>query len=387
MHKITQSAIDSLTQVEGKKVLSMYLPTHQIATPATSAEDQARYKSLLRKALEQWEKETSAESIKQTRAQLEALIDDADFWSDTSKGLALFATDDSLETFHLPIECEEYVYVGDVFDVTPLRVALSQNRAFYVLALAKHNPKLFSGDAYDIQPLDVSLPESPEDALNIDEMFSGSNTVRGISTPGGGNDTYSTHGQGDTNHAGQEEHMKYLRIIDHLLMTSPQMDTSLPLVLAATDNEASDFKHAANYPTLLEQFVAGNHTLTPSHELHELSWKIVADQTVHAKTKELIETFNENKGRQKASSDLAEIHEAAKIGKVDTLILGIVETTNDSVSDVERFSAPLIRLQDGYLSSNMCVLAQEVVSQGGTIVGADPELVATPTSLAALYRY
>jgi len=387
MHKITQSAIESLSEVKGETALSLYLPTHHIATPATSTEDQARYKTLLNKAMEKWESEVGVDTLKTIRAQLEDIIDDADFWKSTSKGLAFFATKDTLECFHMPIECEAYFYVGDSFDVTPLRVACSQDQPFYVLALAKHDPKLFYGDGYDIQPLDISLPESPEDALNIDEMFSGSNTVRGISTQGGGNDTFSTHGQGDTNHAGQEEHMKYLRIIDHILVTSDKVDKKVPLVLAATESEASDFKHASNYPQLLNAFVQGNHTGTSTHELHQLVWPVVAQETVLAQQQALIDRFNEDKGRQKASSDLAEIHEAAKMGKVDTLVLGIVETTNDSVSDVERVAAPLIRLQNEYATSNMCELAQEVIAQGGSIIGADPELVATPTRLAALYRY
>jgi hypothetical protein len=262
MNKVTQSTIDSLAEIQNQKVLTLYVPTHKISTPATTKEDQARYRNLINKGLEEWEAAVDADSLKNIRTQLEASIADEALWSEAYKGLGVFATTDRLEFVHLPIESDEYVFVGEHFDLAPLRVALSQDRPYYALVLAKHNPKLLRGDSYNLEPVEIKLPESTEDALNIDEMFSGSNTVRGMVAPGGGNDTLSTHGQGDSNHAGQEEHLKFLRIIDNKILKSPQIDQQLPLLLTATDNEASDFKHISNNQRLLESHVQG---AIPSH--------------------------------------------------------------------------------------------------------------------------
>ncbi len=387
MNKITQSDIDTLAEVKEDAVLTIYMPTHKVSTPATTKEDQARYRNVIGRGLEQWEMIVGPDAIKSAREKLESHIEDDTLWAKTYRSLAILVRKDEVNLYYLPIETDEYVHVGAYFDLAPLRIALSKDQPFYLLALAKHDPKLFYGDSYGLEAVDIDLPSSPEDALNIDEMFSGSNTVRGVGAPGGGNDMLSTHGQGDSNHAGQEEHMKYLRIIDNKILKDKAIDQGIPLLLAATENEASDFRQASNHAHLLERYVAGNHTVTPLQELHALAWPIICEEVVEARINQLVERFNEDKGRQKASSDIAEITEAIVTGRVDTLLLGVVEQTNDSVSDLNESLAPFIRLQNGYQSSGMCDLARAVVEQGGSIVGVERDVLATPTELAALYRY
>jgi len=363
------------------------MPTHKISTPATTGEDQARYKNIIGSGLEQWEMVVGPDAIKSARQILESNIDDPEFWDETGRSLAIFASKNEVKIYHLPIECDEYIYVGNTFDLAPLRIILSHDQPFYMLVLAKHDPKLFYGDSYNLVPVELDLPTSPEDALNIDEMFSGSNTVRGFAAPSGGNDMLSTHGQGDSNHAGQEEHLKYLRIIDNKIIKAHDIDRTIPLLIAATDSEASEFRRISNHPTLITRVVTGNHTLTPTQELHALAWEVISEEVIDDKITKLIERFNEDKGVKKASSDLVEIAEAITNGRVDTLLLGIVEKTNDSVSDVSQSFAPLLRLQNGYKKNSMCEYAQSVAEQGGAVVGVDPELLSTPTMVAALFRY
>lgn len=390
MNKVTQSVIDSLTTKKAGTVLSLYMPTHKISTPDTAKEDRVRYRNILGKGFEEWQEKLGADAVDITsdiRKQLEAKIEDADFWSETCKGLAIFIQPDGFEVLHLPIECDEYTYVGEGFDLAPLYIVMSMEQPYYVLALAKHNPKLFYGDMYTLEPVEMDFPTSPEDALNIDEMFSGSDTVRGVPTGHGGNDMFSTHGQGDTNHAGQEEHFSYLRILDNKILKNDEIDRDIPLLIASTGSEASDFRHISNHPRLLQCNVQGNHEDTPLHELHDLSWSKITEEIVDKRTAALLERFNEDKGRQKASSDISEVIDATANGKVDTLLLGIVEKTNDSVSDTGEHAAPLIRLQKEYQLNRMCELTQQVIAQGGTIVGVDPELLGTPTMIGACYRY
>lgn len=387
MNKLTNTSIDALAEIKEMAVLSMYMPTHKISTPATTKEDQARYRNMIKDGLDQWESVVGVDVAKSARDELESYIEDPVFWSSTCKSIALFVSAGDMQIYCLPIECDEYIHVGETFDLAPLRVVQSQMKEFYVLALAKHNPRLYFGDAYSLEPLEIELPTSPEDALNIDEMFSGSNTIRGVSAPGGGNDMLSSHGQGDSNHAGQEEHLKYLRIIDNKILKSANFNADLPLIIAATENEAGDFKRISNNSKLVDQVIAGNHTITPLQDLHELAWSVITESVLEPSLTDLLERFNEGKGRQKASSDLGEIKEALTAGKVDTLLLGIIEHTNDSVSDISRSFAPHIRLHNGYQTHQMAEFARSVVEQGGRIIGIAAEKLATPTKIAALYRY
>lgn len=388
MNKVTQSDINSLAEIKGVPVLSLYLPTHRSSTATTMKEDQARYKAVIAKGLAQWETEAGADVVETAREKLTVLDEDVSFWSKTNSGLAIFADEHEAHMYHLPIECDEYTYIGDSFDLTPLRIVLSKEQPFYLLVLAKHDPKLFYGDSYRLEPVDIELPTSPEDALNIDEMFSSSNTVRGgVGAASTGNGILNTHGQGDTNNAGQEEHLVYLRIIDNKILKSSVINQRFPLLIAATESEASDFKRISNNPMLIPSHVQGNYTMTPLHELHTLAWPVISEEVVAVNVRQLVERFGEDKGRQRASSDVADIHEAVSSGRVHTLLVGIIENTNDSVSDTTKSPVSLLRLQKGYLAHHLRELARQVVAQGGSIVGVNHELLATPTQVAALYRY
>lgn len=388
MNKITQSDIDKLAAIKGAPVLTMYMPTQKNSTPATINENQARYRNVVSKGLAEWELVVGAHTTGNVHERLAVLGEDIGFWSNTNRGLAVFVSRDAVYVYHLPIECDEYTYIGDSFDVTPLRVVLSKEQPFYLLVLAKHDPKLFYGDSYSLEPVAIDLPKSPEDALNIDEMYSGSNTVRGgVGTASTGNGILNTHGQGDSNNAGQEEHLMYLRIIDNKVLKSPLINQKLPLLVAATESEASDFRRISNNPMLMSCYISGNHTVTPTQELHSLAWPMISEEIVGANVKQLVDRFSEDKGRQKASSDVAAINEAISSGRVHTLLVGIIEHTNDSVSDITKSPTLLMRLQKNYLAHHLCELAKMVVAQGGAIVGVNPELLATPTQVAALYRY
>jgi hypothetical protein len=387
MNKIDQSTIETLVGKQKGDVLTMYVPTHHITTPATVQEDKTRLKNLIRTGFDEWLKKVDEQRIKQIRERLNKIIEDEAFWSDMTHSLAIFANEDEVNIYHLPIECQEYTYVGEEYDLTPLRICLSSNQPYYVFALAVHNPKLFQGDAYGLTPVEIDFPSSPEDALNIDEMFSGSNTIRGVSTPGGGNDKLSSHGQGDSNHAGQEEHLKYLRILDNMIMKSKHIDATQPIIIAATDNEASAFRGVSNLPNLIQESVSGNHTSTTLQELHGLTWNLVEQHIIREKQRTLLEQFNELKGMQKGSSDPAEITTAASTGRVGTLLVGIVPITNDSISDTNNTNTPLIRLDGKYEDLSIRQHIESVVAQGGEIVGIDPDVLETPSLLGAIYRY
>lgn len=386
MNKIDQANLDILCKDQAGQVLSIYAPMHQISTPPTMKEDQVRLKNLINTGLDQLSQADPTLDVKSIRRRLEYALESESAWGDVTKSVALFASADTARVFHLPIECSEYVNVGAKYDITPLQLALDMNQPFYVFALAKHNSKLFKGDMYGLQPVSINFPASVEDALHIDEMFNNSNTVRGLGSGGGGSDMLSTHGQGDSHHAGQEERLMYFRILDNMILTSKEVDTSAPFIIAATQSEATDFKNLSKIPRLLDAYISGNHTNTPLHELHARAWKAIAQDIIGQKTDVAISKFNELKGLQKGSSDPDEILLAAKAGRVDTLLVGLLETTNDSIDDGTHTKDWIVRLNNHY-RTRIADLVSAIKAQGGKIIGVDNILLATPTHVAAVYRY
>ena len=382
MHKVTPSSIESLLQQKNEKVLSIYLPTHQSPTPPHMQEDQTRFKNLIRAGRDKWEEQSDKQSIEKIYQQLEDKLDSTDFWQQTSKGMAVFATTSDIEIFHLPIECEERVFVGDQHDITPLLMLMTYNQPYYILVLAMHDTKLLRGDIYGLEPVEIDFPTSPENALNIDEMFSGSQTVR--AHQGGG--AASPHGQGDSQEAGREERLQYFRIIEHMIADSDQVDNTLPIIVAGTDSESGDYKQMSKLPTLLHAYVQGNHTHTSLQELHTMTWPLIRRETVEAKIATLVHAFEEKRASDKSSDDIAMIQTAAKAGRVETLLLRLIRTTADSVSDTKQGSIPIISFPDDY-DDHTVELAHDVCSQGGEIVGLTQEAMPNASIAAALLRY
>ena len=383
MNKITQAAIDELAQPQPTKVISIYLPTHRDSSPPHRQEDQTRFKNLIRTAQDKWHAEHNDEAIFNSYNQLMDKLNDNDFWQQTTEGMAIFISPTNCAIYHLPIESQERVCIDDAYDITPLLVVMAYDQPYYLLALAMHNTKLFYGDMYGLDPVAIDFPTSPEDALNIDEMFSGSHTIRNQNSGGGS----AAHGQGDSNGAGREERLQYFRIIDSMIADSSSIDDSLPILVAATDSEAGDYRHLSKLPNLIHTYIQGNHTQSTLPDLHALAWPVIQTEVSLKQATEMIEEFNEGEGIKKSSRHLRDIMEAAKMGRIKTLLVGMTRKTTDTVSDAIHSAAPILTFAKQYDHDNIAQLVKIVLAQGGTILGINNELLPAKVTVAAIYRY
>lgn len=387
MNKVTRSSIETLSQPQSGNVISIYLPTHRHPTPPHMQEDQTRYKNLIRQAKDSWQQTVGDDSMAPTFEQLESNIESQDFWHQNTEGLAIFASPEMIETYHLPIECEERVCVAESFDITPLLIVSAYDQPYFLLALAMHNTKLFKGDMYGLEPVAIDFPSSPEDALNIDEMFSGSNTVRSQNGPSGANNVIAPHGQGDSNGAGREERLHYFRIIESMITDSKEIDGTLPILIAGTDSEAGDFRNMSKLPTLIHSYVQGNHTNSTLQDLATLAWPIIQSEIISRRAIEAVDQLNEKIGVQKSSYDYKELTEAASMGRIKTLLVGITRKTTDTVSDAVQTAVPIITFAKQYEYENTAELVKKVIAQGGNILGVGNELLPAKVPVAAIYRY
>jgi hypothetical protein len=387
MQKVTQSSIEILARPQSGNVISIYLPTHRHPTPPHIQEDQTRYKNLIRKAKDKWMSDSNNRDLTYVFETLESKLENLDFWQDTTEGMAIFAGPELLEIYHLPMECEERVCVESSYDITPMLIVAASNQPYYLLDLAMHNTKLFQGDAYGLEPVNLEFPTSPEDALNIDEMFSGSNTVRSQNGPSGASNAIAPHGQGDSNGAGREERLQYFRIIDNTIANSNLIDLSLPVVIAGTDSEAGDYRHMSKLPGLIQTYIQGNHTNSTLQDLAALAWPIIQEEVISKRVNEAVNQFNEKAGIQKSSSDYKDMTEAANMGRIKTLLVGITRKTTDTVSDAVNTAVPILTFAKQNEYERVAELVKKVIAQGGTVLGVGNELLPAKVHVAAIYRY
>jgi hypothetical protein len=350
-------------------------------------EDQTRYKNLIRKAKEKWMTDSNNRDLSYIFEQLESKLDNLDFWQHTTEGMAIFAGPELLEIYHLPMECEERVSIASSYDITPVLIVAASNQPYYLLDLAMHNTKLFKGDIYGLEPVGLEFPTSPEDALNIDEMFSGSNTVRSQNGPSGPGNAIAPHGQGDSNGAGREERLQYFRIIDNMIASSDQIEHSLPVIIAGTDSEAGDYRHMSKLPGLIQTYIQGNHTNTTLQDLATLAWPIIQSEVIGKRAIAAVDQLNEKVGIQKSSCDYKEMTEAANMGRVKTLLVGITRKTTDTVRDAVHTAVPILSFAKHNEYERVAELVKKVLAQGGTILGVGNELLPAKVPVAAIYRY
>lgn len=381
MNKITTETINTLLTHQDGNVLSIYMPTHSTPTPPNISENQTRFKNLIRRGFEALGSVGDKRKLEILERQLEQKIDDLPFWHDMCSSLAIFADEDGYRLYHLPIEIAEQVYVGDTYDVIPLLQLKSLNRPYYVFALAQHEPKLLHGDLYGLEPVDISFPESMEVALNIDEMFINSNTIRA----GSGSMKTSPHGQGDSQEAGGEERLMYFRILDKRIAESSKIDKTVPILIAATDSEAGDFRAISKLPNLLGRHLGGNRTKENLHELHMAATALIMDETVEPEIRQIAELYQKSVGAERATNDVAAIERAAREGRVGTLILSALNRSRDSIGN--RLKETFVEEIKGERKQKILTLIGDVVRTGGSIELFPRQLMPEQVTVAAVYRY
>lgn len=387
MNKVNREAIKQLLEAEDSVALSLYLPTHRFPTSEHISEDKIRLKNLMRAGKEALEKKNVDDAIikKMINNLEEGIYDSISFWSHTTEGTAIFCSPAGVQYFHLPMECDEYVSMGDTYDIAPLLAVTTCDQPYYLLALATRNPALYAGDMYGLQRVDIDLPKNPKEALGIDELFSHSQTARAGSYQAG-NPGVKSHGQGDSKQAGQEERLKFFRLIDEKIQSSKQLDKNMPILLAGTDEEVSRYRESSRSKHLLEAYLSGNYTDAPPHEIHARSWPLVLSELCHPEQMKEIEKVHSLLGTGRASTENQTIQAAAAEGRVDSLLVGCFTKTRDSVSDSDEEITKLAFF-DEYRTGKVSASARSVFDNGGRVIGILKDSMPDGVQAAAVYRY
>ena len=384
MNKVSKETIKDLLDLEDSVAISLYLPTHRFPTPIHVQEDRIRFKNLVRAAKERLEADGVDEGIaRKLESDLEETIhDDDNFWQHTTEGLAVFCSPGGVRYFHLPMECEERVSTGEKFDIASLLLAVSCDSPYYLLALAVHRPVLYEGDAYGLKKVNIELPESPEAALGIDELFSNSQTSR----VGGHGAGAKAHGQGDSRQAGQEERLKFFRMVDDALLSEGTVDSRLPFLLAGMDEDVSHFRELSRLNHILTRHLNGNHTEENPVDIHKRAWEVVRTEVGRKACLEEVEKLGNLLGTGRSSTDIADIAKAAHEGRVDSLLLSVFTITRDTVSDSDDEIMKLV-FPDIPEKEQLGEISRAVFDTSGSVIGLLEGDLPDGKEVAAIYRY
>lgn len=381
MQDLTHESIATLLAAEGAEPkVTIYIPMHISGSPPHMTENQIRFKNLIHKAADELKIQGHKQLADELCIHIDERMEDLAFWESQTEGLLICARRGAIEYFHLPVDTEEYVAVDNCYHLAPVLALLGDEQSFYVLALSQHKPKLFSGSMYGLCEMEVGMPDSIEASLNIDE-----NNQRSEQSQSMGQGV-AFNGRGGVRDPRQEERLRFFRLVDSIVYNATER--ALPLVLAGTDTETAEYRTLSKYPNIAKQTVSGSFTDTKAHGLFEPAYKIIHDEHILARRQNALETYRRMEGtrKERVATDPLTIAEAAKQGRIDTLLITLRRNTADTVRDtakaVERITFPKAEL-----STLINKTAAAVAQASGRIINLEVGSIGQNIPVTAVLRY
>jgi hypothetical protein len=364
----TRAEIEKLASFRGSPVVSIYLRT----TPVTpnGAVDRLELKALLKTAIGQMgEAEASRQDVDAIRDNVEALIDDDDFWAHQANSLAVLATTESTRTYRLPNHLSNTVEVSDRFHLKPLLRSVTFPHHAYVLAIGMGAVRLVEVSA-DLPPHVVNVPDLPRDAR---QALGRRSHVERAGTMRSGEST-------------SENALltRYARTVDRAIRPI-LAGHDRPLIIAAAEPMASIFRNVCSYPHLAGPVVAGSADHQPDHELAAAA-RAVLDQIYAAEMADLGSRFAASEGSGLATRDLGQAARAATMGAVDTLLIDIDAVVPGVVGEDD--GVVMLAERPGPQSYGVIdEIARRALRSGARVVAARRADIPGQGDLAAILRY
>ncbi len=312
---LTRQDFDRLLDYEGRPAVSLYMPRHLGSRDIR--QDPARLRNLL-KAAETKLAETGVRPVQSESllAPGRALVTDEAFWREQSHGLALFLSENGMTMFNLPFEPTEQVIAGKRFHLFPLLAYLKGDRPFLILAVSARKAQLFRASRERIVPEVIQLPKGIESIAEQTD-YEATRGLRPAAHFTGAMRADNTGNPPEDNR--KVELIEYLREISRLVDDQARCER-LPIVLVALPEIQGHFRALGHHRELLYTGLSENPDALDERRLHARALETIRPLFASAE-REAVERFNDMRGGNRVSTEVAEIAEAACAGRVDTLLL------------------------------------------------------------------
>ncbi len=319
----TRRDIARLAAARNPHSVSVYMPT-SLETQETD-KNRLTARALFEAATERVAQTADKRELGALREHLDDFLDDTEFWHETGRSLAVFATPNAAIEFRLPNLLGEHWSVSDRFAITPLLRAVTFPQAAFVLALSQNAVRLVEINA-DLPPHLIHGTGMPPGAAEVPGL-------RGFGSR-------APYGRIQGDEGRKVRLTQYARAVDHAIR--PVVNgAGLPLILAATEPIASIYRHLCGYSGLADETIAGNPDELTEGQLAEAA-RGVLDGIYRDELKQLTERYDQFSNAGRATSDLGELARAATQGAIDTLAVDMDAQVPGSIDD-----AGTLHLNDG----------------------------------------
>lgn len=384
---LTTKKLKELINIEQDYCISIFFPTFRMGVDVK--QNSVRFKQKIKEAEDKLEEiGLSKLEVKNILKPANDLINETIFWQNQSDGLAVFISLEGMNYYKVPFEVEEFVSVSNKFYTKPLINLFTGDGQFYILALSKHEVRLFKGTREKISEIEMEDPPKGINDVLVDYDPKTNLPIRISNSKGSLEVGISpvTQGQADENDFEKNELTKYFSRIDKNL-NSLYKGKELPLVLAGVEYLIPIYKEISAYPYIVDEFIKGNPELLSKKDLHKLAWDIIepkfSEEKVVAETK-----YNQysGQGNKLFSNSLKEIVPQAHSGQIETLFI------SDGALQWGQFNLDTNNVtfheQAEYGNEDLINFAcSQTISNGGTVYMVEPDKVPDGGITAAILRY
>lgn len=380
--------------------VSLYLPLHP--SDADKRQDMLRLKNLVTCAAEGLA-EGGLRTPQATGLLDETIsrLDDPPFWTDSARGLAVFAEPGLTRIYRVDTELPEQCVVGGRYYLRPLALALHADESFFALALDRGRTRLFAGDRSEMLEihLDPSVTSYAETAGRDEheESLQLSTIASPESAAGVGRAIGRFHGHGGEN-VDKDELLRFSARLERAVTAHIGPESTVPLVLLGVGYQLAAYRAVNTYHATSPRQVEGATDEMSEAEIQTAALEALRPHFTVAVENDVAEL--EGKRAELVARSAPDIVNAAATGRVKTLFFddstgpfGQFDRTRFSVSSVcESVPRYLRESKDPKSPDKECgwdlidLAMAETVLHGGTIRAFSRD--SSPVSgAAAILRY
>lgn len=296
----------------------------------------------------------------------------------TDLGVVVFADNQAVRVYRFPSRFPELAVIGDKFLVTPLLPMITRPGNFHLLALTQQEICLYKGTP-------LGLDEVNLDGVDLAAWTSmpprrDPQTHAFLADRGG-------NGTGTIYHGVEESDERKTRVLQHFrgagrALLPVIVGGQAPLVLAGVRHLQALYRTVNSYPHLLEWGIDGSPDGLTLEELHRQAWSVV-EPTVHDSHRPTVHRYHELRGTGWTVGTPEQVHAAATMGQVDTLLVNEDACRLPPALDGD----PVLRLHPESTNQRLNDAVVAAQTRGGAVVVVPADAMPEASEMAAILRY
>jgi hypothetical protein len=378
MEQLDNKLLERLSKERSPNSISIYMPTPKADPESKENQNRINLKNKIKQARQELGNQGMKDNeIEEYLKPLNDIVDDALFLRNLWNGLVIFLNQNTFEYYTVPLDFDDFMYMGKDFYLLPLLRPVRENKEFYILSLNLHGVKLYKSDRFNISEVEVEefIPEKLEEATGIDHYKDKVYQHRSAKV-GDGKTFYHGHAKGEEEK--KEEELKFLRYVEQGLQDVLHNEDK-PLIVASVDHIFGLFKEVTDYKYLKEENISESPKEESVQGLQEKAWALIQKE-LDQERQQMVQKYMDVTNK---SDIVEEIIPNILYGRVDTLFVNkreyiwgrlkdesfdvkIHSERDDSSEDLLNFGAIKAYLHDG----NIYLMEPEEMPQKNKLLNA-----------------